>query len=310
MLDARILIRGRAWLLVGGGATDVHVVGYTGEVPSFFPLSAGTPVAHVEAGQGIYVSELFASRWGLEPGSKVELISPRPTLTPMGPKPRWLAQPVVGTFRAGRTEHQQERVAVPLAVAQRLFGSRLQRLELQAADLDAALDLVGPLEALLPDGSRVLTWQDLNRGLFFALKLEKRLMFVSVFLIVPVAAMALVTVLGLLLSAKRQEIGMLHAMGAAPVEIRRAFTALGSTLALLGLTVGGTVGVVGALILDRYRLIAPPGDVYFLDHVPFVVQPGDLAAIVVATLVFTTASTHYAARRAAAAGPLEALRSP
>lgn len=311
--EARILIRGRAWLLVGGGTTDVRVVGYSDALPDFFP-PAFPATAPTETAKGIYVSELFASRWGLQPdpaggGSKVELVSPRPTLTPMGPKPRWLAQNVVGTFRSGRTEQQEERVAVPLAVAKRLFGSRLQRIEVRAESLESALDLVEPLTALLPEESRVLTWQDLNRGLFFALKLEKRLMFVSVFLIVPVAAMALVTVLGLLLSSKRHEIGMLHAMGAAPTEIRRAFSALGLALAGLGLLVGGTVGVVGAFILDRFRLVKPPGDVYFLDHVPFVVQPSDLAAITVATLFFTFASTHFAARRAAAAGPLEALRS-
>ena len=312
--EARILIRGRAWLLIGGGTTDVRVVGYTDEVPSFFPLSEGAAFEAASSEEdldkeGIYVSETFFQRWGLRQGSKVELVSPRPTLTPMGPRPRWLAQTVVGTFVPGRTEQQEERVAVPLKVAKRLFGSRLQRIELKAEDLESALDLVAPVTALLPEGSRVLTWQDLNRGLFFALKLEKRLMFVSVFLIVPVAAMALITVLGLLLSAKRQEIGMLHALGAGPTEIRRAFAALGMTLAMSGLLAGGTLGMLGAWALDHFKLIAPPGDVYFLDHVPFVIQVSDLAAVTVATLAFTAASTFYAARRAAAAGPLEALNT-
>lgn len=307
--EARVLIRGRGWMLISGSALDARVVGYSGELPEFFPfITAGGANPTAEEG-GIYVSERLLRRWGLELGSTVELVSPRPTLTPLGPQPRVLAQRVKGAFRLGQTEQDQERVAVSLEVAERLFGKRLQRLEVRADDLEAALDLVPRLNSVLPAGSRLLTWQDLNRGLFFALKLEKRLMFVSVFLIVPVAAMALITVLSLLLSAKRHEIGMLHAMGAQPRDIRRAFLTLGMTLAGAGLVAGGVVGTAGAWILDHFRLIAPPGDVYFLDHVPFVVQGGDLLAIVLATLVFTGVSTTYAARRAAAAGPLEALRN-
>ena len=65
---------------------------------------------------------------------------------------------------------------------------------LTAAGLEAALEVAGRVAAELPEGARVLTWQDLNRGLFFALKLEKAVMFASVLLIVLVAALSLVTV--------------------------------------------------------------------------------------------------------------------
>ena len=305
--QARVLIRGRGWMLVGGSSVDVQVIGYSGTLPALF---SQTEVELSESlGTGVFVSEHLANRWALESGSRVDLVSPRPTLTPLGPQPRLIGQRVAGTFQRGQTEQYEERVAVPLEVAERLFSSRLQRIELHSTSLEAALDLAAALEGLLPEGSRIATWQDLNRGLFFALKLEKRLMFVSVFLIVPVAAMALITVLALLVSSKRHEIGMLHAMGARPADLRRAFSALGMTLAGSGLLIGGTLGIVGALVLDHFKLIAPPGDVYFLDHVPFVVQGSDLLAIAGATLLFTSASTAYAARRAAAAGPLEALSS-
>lgn len=305
--EARVLIRGRGWMLVGGSSIDVQVIGYSGTLPALF--SQTEQEVSESLGSGIFVSEHLANRWALELGSRVDLVSPRPTLTPMGPQPRLIGQRVAGTFQRGQTEQYEERVAVPLDVAKRLFGSRLQRIELHSTGLEDALDLAAAVEGLLPEGSRVATWQDLNRGLFFALKLEKRLMFISVFLIVPVAAMALITVLALLVSSKRHEIGMLHAMGARPKDLRRAFATLGMTLAGAGLLVGGALGILGALMLDHFELISPPGDVYFLDHVPFVVQGSDLLAIAGATLMFTMASTFYAARRAAAAGPLEALSS-
>lgn len=319
----RRLIRGRLWMLVSGGALDVTAVGYEGGLPEFFPGASearlftpgGIEVEDLLAegaeegpGAGLYLPDQLAIRWGLEVGDLVELVSSRPTLTPFGPQPRTLRMALRGTFRGGRLEDSQPRVALPLAAAERLIGGRRQRLEVRADDLEGALELAPRLAAVLPAGSRVETWQDLNRGLFFAFKLEKVLMFVSVFLIVPVAAMALVTVLALLISSKRAEIGMLQAMGARPPVLRRAFLTLGSVLAMGGLGIGLGLGISLALVLDRYQLLRPPGDVYLLDHIPFVVLPRDVAIIAFATLALTLASTLYAARKAASTRPVEALK--
>ena len=160
----------------------------------------------------------------------------------------------------------------------------------------------------MPAGSRLQTWQDLNRGLFFALRLEKALMFVSVFLIVPIAAMALVTVLVLLVASKRTEIGILKAFGARSAELRSAFLLLGGLLASFGLGAGTALGLGGSWLLDHYRLLRPPGDIYFIDHVPFLIEGGDLAAVMLSTALLALGSAAWAARRAAAVAPLEALR--
>ncbi len=301
VLEARHILRGRGWLLSGDRPLDVEVVGYEGDLPSFFP----SPTA---SEPGLYIDHVTAQRWVLGEGDLVDVVSPRPTLTPFGPQPRVLKQRIAGVFRSGRTEDQDHRIALPLPAARRLLGERQTRLEVRAESFEAALDLVPRLEPLLPAGSRLQTWKDLNRGLFFALRLERMLMFVSVFLIVPVAAMSLVTVLGLLISSKRAEIGMLQAMGARPGEIRRAFLVLGSALGFFGLFLGSALGLGGAWLLDRYRLIAPPGDVYFIDHIPFLVQGSDFAATVGATVFLVLVSTIYAANRAASMRAVEALR--
>ncbi|MEE8524576.1 MAG: FtsX-like permease family protein [Thermoanaerobaculia bacterium] len=301
VLEARRIVRGRGWLLAGGGVIDIEVVGYEGDLPAFFP-----GVASPET--GLYIGDVLAARWGIEIGDLVEVVSARPTLTPLGPQPRLRQVRLVGTFRTGTTEDQRPRIAVPLDVARRLFGERQTRIELRTAGLEEALTVAEPVARELPEGSRVLTWKDLNRGLFFALKLEKVVMFVSVFLIVPIAAMALVTVLALLISSKRAEIGMLQAMGATRSCLRRAFFILGSSLGAAGLFLGCVLGVGGAWTLDRYRLISPPGDVYYLDHIPFLLDAGDLAAVVAATVFFVLVSTVWAARKAASSSPVEAWR--
>ena len=179
---------------------------------------------------------------------------------------------------------------------------------MEAADLDAALDVAARLPAALPKGSAVRTWKDLNRPLLFALRLEKLMMFVSVSLIVLVASLALVADLALIISSKRPEIGMLATLGATPAALRQAFVLLGGLVAGLGLLVGTVLGVGGAWVMDHYHLLPVPGRVYFLDYVPFRVEPQDLIVVLLLTLGLALASSLYAAQRAAALDPVEALR--
>ncbi len=310
VVEAQRILRGRGWLLFAGGAVSVHAVGFEGPLPAAFPLASSAPADSGDgAGEGLYVGDGLARRWAIEAGDLVEVVSPRPTLTPFGPQPRLHRLRVAGVFLTGRTEDDQERVAMPLDAARKLFGDRGSRIEVKAAGLEEALEIAPRIGAAVPEGSRVRTWEELNRALFFALKLEKVLMFVAVFLIVPVAAMSLITVLALLISSKRAEIGMLQAMGARPRVLRRAFLVLGGLLGAIGLVLGGTLGAGGAWLLDRYRLIKPPGDIYFLDHIPFLVETGDLLTVLAATVTLIAGSTLYAARRAAATRPVEALRT-
>jgi lipoprotein-releasing system permease protein len=297
---SQVLLRGRGWLLSEGRAQPVEIVGYERELPAAFPAKA-------KGGDGIWISEGMALRWGLEPGMPLEIASARPTLTPLGPQPRLRALALAGTFAPGRSA-EEERAALPLTVAATLLPGADRRLELRAGGLAEAMALKPALEAVVPAGSEVLTWQDLNAPLFFALRLEKSVMFVAVFLIDIVASLALVADLALIIASKTGEIGMLGAMGASPQVLRRSFLLLGALLAGLGAIGGGGLGVGAALVLDRYRLLRLPERVYFLDYVPFVVQPLDLAMVVGLTLALALGCSFYAAKRAAELDPVEAIR--
>ncbi|MEE8278067.1 MAG: FtsX-like permease family protein [Thermoanaerobaculia bacterium] len=298
--SVQLLIRGRGWLLAGGRARPAELVGYAGDLPALFPGASGRE-------PGVYLGDRVATAWGLGPGDVLEVLSTRPTLTPWGPQPRVRRLTLTGTFSTGRTE-QQERLALPLEQAEALLGEGDRRLLLTIGDLDEALELAPGLSRWLPEGSVVRTWSDLNRALLFALRLEKGLMFVAVFLIVVVAAMSLVSDLTLILASKQAEVGMLGAMGADPASLERVFLWLGGLLVGLGTALGVTVGVAGAWLLDRYRLFSLPEEVYFLDYVPFLVRAVDVLAILAATTLLTFWGTLYAARRAAALEPVEALR--
>jgi len=299
--SVQIQVRGGGWLVDGGKTQAVELVGFDGRVPRSFPGAAGKP-------EGLYVPATLAARWGLEPGQSVDIVSPRPTLTPFGPQPRLRSWPLAGTYEGGRTQEERERVALPRAVAESLLGTADRRLDVETGGLDAALDVAKRLPAVLPRESTARTWKDLNRPLFFALRLEKLVMFVAVSLIVLVASLALVADLALIISSKQAEIGMLGTMGATPAALRQAFVLLGGLVAGFGTLVGIVLGVGGAWLCDHYHLIRLPGKVYFLDYLPFLVQPADLVLALVLTLALAFASSLYAAQRAASLDPVEAMR--
>lgn len=298
-------ISGQGWLLAGGSVQPALLVGFDGTVPREFPGAVGKA-------SGVYVSESLAARWGVAEGSRVEIASSRPTLTPLGPQPRSRVLSVAGVFESNATD-EKERVALPLAVAESLLGRERRTLRVETGGLEQAL-VVAPRLARalaspgLPPGLAVATWQELNRPLLFALALEKLATFVSIALVVLVAVLALVADLALIIASKRGEIGILEACGAPATAIERAFLILGLLLAGLGLAAGGVLGVGGALLLDRLQILKAPAEVFFIDAIPFWVRPVDVAAVAFFTLAVALASSLYAARRATLLTPVEAMR--
>ncbi len=294
------VVSGRGWAVGVGRVRPVELSGYEGQLPPTFPGAT-------DRRPGLYLGSRLAEAWALAPGSSIELASNRPAMTPFGLQPRSRRLEVAGTFASGRAA-DLDVVALPLEEALGLLGDRSLRLQVAVEDLDRAVQLAERVRPLLPAGSRLQTWQDLNRGLLVALRLEKSVTFAAVFLIVVVAALSLLCGLLLLLSSKRREVGMLGAMGAHPRALRRAFLWLAVMLAARGLTLGFATGALLAWILDRFAVLRLPEQVYFVSHVPFRLEPLDLALVLAASAAVILACAAVVARRAATLQPCEALR--
>jgi len=125
---------------------------------------------------------------------------------------------------------------------------------------------------------------------------------------VLVAAMALVADLALVITSKRAELGMLATMGATPHRLRTAFLWLGCLIAGIGTLAGAALGCGTAWALDRWRLVRLPGQIYFLDYLPFRLQPTDVSAVLGVTVLLALGSAAWVAQRVAKLQPVEALR--
>jgi len=149
----------------------------------------------------------------------------------------------------------------------------------------------------------------MNRNLFKALKLERRVMFLILTLIVLVAAFNIASSLIMLVMGKTRDIAILKAMGATDRSIRRIFVFSGMVIGTAGTALGVILGVGLCEALKRYDIHELTGDVYyFTTRLPVKMEFLDIAAIVLAALGICYLATLYPARQAARLNPVEAIR--
>ncbi len=262
---------------------------------------------------GAVLGKLLAARFNAWPGDKINLISIAGVKASeaLGTiVPRVYQFEVTGIVSTGMYEYDNSYVFIPLDKAQQFaaLGDGVTGLEVKTTDRWQATAVAGQISAMLGWPYRTVDWQEQNRSLFQALKLEKMGMGVILLLIVVVAAFNIVSTLTMVVSDKTREIGILKAMGMSSKSIRRIFFAQGIVIGLVGTLAGLILGFAGALALDRYKFIALDPQVYFIDHLPVATEVRDVVLIVVASIATAAVATLYPAIQAARLYPIEAIR--
>ncbi|MEK7814061.1 MAG: FtsX-like permease family protein, partial [Candidatus Desantisbacteria bacterium] len=155
---------------------------------------------------------------------------------------------------------------------------------------------------------QVATWQDLNKNLFFALRLEKVMMFIILTLIVLVGVFNIFSCLVMTVFRKIRDIGILKAMGSSGKSIQIIFILYGLMIGVMGAIIGCIGGIGTCLALARYQFIKLPSDVYYITYLPVDLRLWDVVLIGLAAIVLSILSTLYPASQAARLNPVEALR--
>ena len=231
------------------------------------------------------------------------------TLTPFGPAWRPQLLTVAGIFSLGLYEFDSSYGVISLDVAKRMLNrSHPDFIELRVDDMFRAQEVVDTIVERYGAEYMPQDWADLNSSLFSALWLEKMAISITIGLIVVVAALNIVASLILLVMEKNRDIAILKTMGASTASIRRIFMLQGLIIGLVGTTAGALGGYALISVLDRYKLIQIPLDVYQISHVPFTLEPGDFAIVVVAAVLICFTATIYPSRLAARLDPAVALR--
>lgn len=218
---------------------------------------------------------------------------------------------VTGTFTTGMYDYDLGNVYTTLEDAQELIGIEpgdASGIGVRTADPGLAREVADRLDERLGYPYYVESWETRNQSLFDALQLEKLGMGLVVFLIVLVAAFNIVSTLVMVVSDRTREIGILKTMGMTRAGILRVFVLQGAWIGIMGTALGATLGVGISWALDRFELIPIPGDVYFVDHLPAIIDPLDVGLIVLASVAVSFVATIFPAIQASTLVPVDAIR--
>jgi len=258
---------------------------------------------------GILLGRDLAEKLGVYVGDGVEVLTAEGVLTPFGMMPRSRVFRVVGIFNLGLYEYDSAYGFVHLDVAQRMFGrSTTKFIELKVADMFKAREVAERIPSQLGSEYQAQDWADMNSSLFSALWLEKMAISITIGLIVMVAALNIIASLILLVMEKSRDIAILKTMGCSASSIRRIFVLQGLIIGLVGTAAGAVAGTALIYVLDRFKLIHVPIDVYQISYVPFQLELVDFLVVVAVAILICFIATIYPSRQAAKLDPAQALR--
>lgn len=229
--------------------------------------------------------------------------------SPFGVAPAFRRLVVGGFFDSGMYEYDASLGFVDLAEAQ-AFNSipgRVTGLSIKLDDMYKAPIVTEGL-SMMYGSYTVSDWMRMNRNLFVWMRTEKRVMFIILALIIVVAAFNIASTLIMIVMERTRDIGILRSIGATRSAVMRVFVLQGLIIGVIGTAFGTVGGIALSLVVDRYKLIQLPGDIYFIDTVPVRLEAGDIAAVASVALLVCLLTTLYPAWQASKLVPVEAIR--
>jgi len=259
---------------------------------------------------GIILGSKLAQDGGLRLNSVVTVIDPQGTLTPFGPGPHAMRFRVAGIFETNFFDVDDTWAYAAIGAVQKLSsaGDVVNTIEIRLDNPDLAPQMAGEAIRLAGPGYSSMTWEEQNRQLFHALKLERVVTFITIGLIEMVGALNILITLTMIVLTKYKDIAVLMSMGARRGQIRRIFVMEGAMIGVIGTALGLVVGYVFCYFAGQYHWIPLDESVYALSYVPFEPRPLDGLWITAVALGVSLLATLYPARNATRITPVEVLR--
>jgi lipoprotein-releasing system permease protein len=274
------------------------------------PDDLGGVQRRVAAMPPIILGKDMADEIGATVGSVVLVTSPQGELTPFGMVPKYIRFHVAGIFNSGFYDYDSSWAFIRLADAQQLFGlgDVISVIQFKLDDIYLAGEVARSLEQAAGQGFMATSWMEQNKPLFRALRLERVVTFITIGLIVIVAALNILISLIMMVMEKTKDIAVLMSLGTKKKQIRRVFIAQGVLIGVIGTAIGLVLGYAISYAGGHYHFISLSPEVYSIDYVPFAPRLTDGLIVAFVSIGISFVATIYPSWSAARILPAEALR--
>lgn len=252
----------------------------------------------------------LAGNLGVDIGDEVVLISPQSISTGAGMFPKMKKFRISGLLKTGYYEFDNTIVYAPLADASDFLGLKqgITGLAVKLRNMNLAEKIAPKIQQAVGHGYAVRTFAQMNSTLYAALKLEKAVMFIILFLIIAVASLNIASNLILLGTEKLRDIGIMRALGASPKMIRGVFMWEAMMTATVGIVLGVLLALLLCWIITTFNIVELPGDIYYLTKVPVHIEWTDVLAVIGGSYLVCFAAGLYPAIKASRVNPTDAIR--
>ncbi len=309
-LFARVFFQGPA-LADGGILKGVDVDNELRVTDTLKHLKIGSVEALKDSGPppSVIMGSGLARNTGMVLTSRITVMS-QGHMTPFGMVPNIRPFRVVGVFETGFPQYDDVWAFTSLKSAQQALSlpDVVNEIELKLDDLNLAPQVTIDVQRILGPHLVATNWLEQNRPLLNAFRMEKVVTFITIGLILLVAALNILISLVMMVMEKYRDIAVLMSMGARRNQIRKIFMLQGLLIGITGTAVGLVVGYSLCYFADRYRWIHLDAQVYALSYVPFEPHIWDGIWIAAGAILISFLATIYPARNASSLTPTEVLR--
>ena len=251
---------------------------------------------------------------GVKNGDTVSLVSPFGGIGPFGPTPKTKSFEVVGLFDFGMIEHDSSVSYINVKDAMKFFDleNSVNTIEVKVDNIFNSKSISETISDVIGFPYYTRNWEDVNKSLFKALKLERFALSIILGLIILVAALNIISTLTMLVMEKNKDISILRAMGTKRRSVQRIFIIDGMVIGIIGTLLGTLLGFLFCYFLktnETLRSFIPfDNKVYPISEFPVKIEPLYFIIVAVCSLLICFIATMYPSYQASRKDPVEALR--
>lgn len=266
-----------------------------------FPYSEGTELP-------VIIGTPLKEKLGIKLGDNLNYLSVQGFYTPFGFFPKFLPLKVVGFFETGIYDYDFNLIFSSFDYFQKKITPQQFSFEIKLKNPFKSLEYKSKLQKKLGNYYYILDWQEWNKNLFSALKMEKMGLFIILSLMVVVSLFTIISAMIMLVAEKKVDIAILRSLGATSKNILKIFLYAGFFLSGIGILLGLSLGSFLALLLSHYPIVKLPSEVYPVEYMPVKLKIVDLLIIASVSFLISLFTSLYPAKKAALLRPAEILR--